>query len=160
LVVDCFDLGKRVAEIEECLGHLFGVAAGVELGFLKESEAAGEVMDHFLPTGLEFHLAPPGLLEGGALAFEFFLGAFEFSDFLLRFSHPGIDLFAAWSAEVGGCGCAGIRGFVGLKITINELRWVVIRRHSRRLPPGAEAVKRGVSGGSDSFPLVSVCPRP
>ena len=92
--MDGLDFGERVAQIGERLGHLFGVAPGVEFGFLEQAEPARQVVDHFLPAGLEFHLAAARFLQRGALAFQLLLRALQFGQLLLGFDHFRVHLLA------------------------------------------------------------------
>ena len=108
----------------EGLDHLLGVAAGVELGFFEQAEAAREVVDHFLAAGLKFNLAAAAqFLERGAFAFQFVLRALEFGELLLRLDH-----LRSTSSRVGarsGSVSDAPGGFVRLKIGVDEFRCVV-----------------------------------
>ena len=98
---DGLDFGEGVAEAVKGFGHLLDVAAGAELGFFEEADAAGKGLNDFLAAGLEFELAAAGFFEGGAFAFEFFLVAFEFGEALLGFGDFGVDFLACGGARAG-----------------------------------------------------------
>ena len=83
-IIDRLDLVQGGPEIPDGFDHQLGIAAGGEFGFFEEAEAAGEVLDDFLATGLKFALAPAQFLKAGAFAFEFLLRALEFHQLLLR----------------------------------------------------------------------------
>ena len=138
-VVDGLDFVERVPEIGDGLDHLLGVAAGVEFGLFEQAEAAGEVMDHFLPAGLEFRLAPAQFLERGAFALQVLLRALQFGEFLLRLDDLAVHLVAGGRAErvAGGRGRA-VGRFVRLEIRVHKLRCIVIRSHVATLVPGGE----------------------
>jgi hypothetical protein len=142
-LVDGLDLGKTIAEIRERPGHLFGVAAGGELGFFEQAEAAREVVDHFLTAGLKFHLATAGFLEGGAFALEFLLSSLQFRQLLLRFGDAGIHLFARGRTledPGAGRGSGSGRRFVRLEIAVHKIRWVKVG-HAASLGRVLHAVK-------------------
>ncbi len=132
-VADGLHLGERGAEIGERLDHLLGVAARGELGFFEQAEAARQVLDDLVAAGLKFALAAAQFFEAGALAFEFFLRAFEFDEFLL-----GLDDFAVHVvARRRGKG-----GFARREIGVNKFRRVVFAGHAATLDPRRKSVKR------------------
>ena len=83
-------------------------------------------MDDFLPAILQLELAAAQFLQRSAFAFQFFLGALEFGEFLLGFHHLAVHVFTRRRAQgVGG----GQRRFMGLKVRINKFRRVVFGCH-------------------------------
>ena len=73
LLVDGLHLADGLAEFPQCAGHLFGVPARAQFRFFQQADAAGQMLQHFLPASLKFGLAPPHFLQAGALAFQFLL---------------------------------------------------------------------------------------
>jgi len=110
---------------------LFGVAAGVELGFFEQAEAAREVADHFLAAVLKLKLAAAQFLERGAFALQILLRAFELGEFLLRLNDLAVHLFARRRAERVGEGRAG--RLVRLEIGVHKLRCIVFGSHAANL---------------------------
>ena len=140
--MDGLDFVERVAEIGDGLDHLLGIAAGIELGFFEQAEAAREMVNHFLAAGLKFRLAAAQFLERGAFALQVILRAFQLGEFLLRLDDLAVHLVARWRAErVVGRGRA-VRRFLRLKIRVHKLRCIVIRSHVATLVPRRESVKR------------------
>ena len=139
-------LSSAVAEIADGLDHLLGVAAGVELGFLEQAEAAREVADHFLPAVLEFKLAAAQFLQCGAFALQFLLRAFQLGEFLLRLDDLAVHFLAGRRAQRVGEGRAG--RLVRLKIGVHKLRCIVFGSHVANLVLWQESVKRCFDGNS------------
>ena len=120
--MNALDLGERFAHFAQRPGHLFGVAARVELGFLQEAHPAGQTLQHLFAAGLEFGAPPPRFLQRHPLPLQLFLRAFEFHQPLLGFRDAGVKLLARGRTTRSAGGGGGKRRLLpGMKIAIHKI---------------------------------------
>lgn len=128
--MDGLNFQQGITKIHQRFLHLLRIPTRGEFRLLQKSDAARQLLDHFLASCLKFILAAAQFFQTGAFAFQFFLRALELHEFLLRLHDLPVHVFA------GRCG-----RFRSSKIRVNKLGCVVFGGHAATLDSRTETVK-------------------
>lgn len=156
LFIEGVDLMDGEAKAFQGSGGLFGLAPGIEFGFLENADGAGEMLEHLVAPVLVFGAFASQFLDGSASSFELFLGFAEFGELLLGRGELAIQFLASWSATCGRRGggrgsgsrrCRWGSGTRDLVVAVHKIGFVECHAQSKRYGDGIVDARNRYSQG-------------